>query len=219
MEKTQNKFTTFIRKNLSYIVVALCVLAIGLATIFVALKREMQDVDVSVTPDTEITIPDEPVISEPDDPVDVPVVNPSEPEEITFIMPVSTYSEIKSFSSLPVFNSTLERFSTHTGVDFYASEGTDVLCVLDGVIESVDNSLLTGYSVTVDHGDGLKTVYNSVTDIDELFVGKTVKKGDIIGAVSTTNRQEYKDGAHLHFEVIENGESIDPAKYLIFDEK
>jgi len=218
MEKTQNKFKTFLRKNLSYVVVALCVLAIGLATIFVALKKEMDSQDVLSSPETEI-IPDEPVISEPDNPTDVPVVNPSEPEEIVFIMPVASYTDVKYFSEMPTFNATLERYAVHTGTDFYASEGADVVAVYDGEVVSVENSLLTGYSVTVEHKDGLRTVYNSLADGDSVSVGQMVKKGDKLGTVSTTNRQEYSEGAHLHFEVLENGVSIDPAKYLMFDEK
>ena len=103
--------------------------------------------------------------------------------------------------------------------DFYASEGENVYAVYDGVVVGVENSLLTGYSVTIDHGEGLKTVYNSLSEDVVVTVGESVNQGDVIGAVSTTNRQEYKSGAHLHFEVHENGVSVDPATYLIFDEK
>ena len=46
-----------------------------------------------------------------------------------------------------------------------------------------------------------------------------MKKGDTIATVSDNNRQEYKDGAHLHFEVIENGKKIDPETYLLSAEK
>ena len=49
--------------------------------------------------------------------------------------------------------------------------------------------------------------------------GTIVKQGDVIGQVSTTNRQESKDGAHLHFEVKEDGQLINPEKYLVLDEK
>jgi murein DD-endopeptidase MepM/ murein hydrolase activator NlpD len=73
--------------------------------------------------------------------------------------------------------------------------------------------------VTIDHGNGLKTVYNSLADGDSVTEGQVVKAGDVIGQVSVTNRQEYKSGAHLHFEVLENGDSIDPIKYLNMDNK
>ena len=220
MEKTHNKFFTFLRRNLAYLVVALCVLAIGLATILTAVYKEGQIQDTSAIPDNDIII-DEPVISEPDDPSDLPVdapVNP-EPEIITFITPVQNFTSVEYFNQMPVFNATLGRYSNHTATDFYASEGENVYAVYDGVVVGVENSLLTGYSVTIDHGEGLKTVYNSLSEDVLVTVGESVNQGDVIGAVSTTNRQEYKSGAHLHFEVHENGVSVDPATYLIFDEK
>ena len=47
----------------------------------------------------------------------------------------------------------------------------------------------------------------------------SVKQGDVIGTVSENNKQEYKDGPHLHFEVIENDKNISPMKYLTVEEK
>ena len=78
---------------------------------------------------------------------------------------------------------------------------------------------MQGVTITIDHGNGLKTIYNSLADAESVFQGQTVKQGDVIGEVSTSNRQEYKDGAHLHFEVLENGEKVDPLKYLLIEEK
>ena len=71
--------------------------------------------------------------------------------------------------------------------------------------------MLTGTTVTIDHGNGLYTVYNSLESGDDVFVGQKVLQGAEIGAVSVTNRQESAGGAHLHFQVIENGAAIDPA--------
>lgn len=205
-----NNTTNFIKKNLSYIIVALCILAVGLSVIFVMLSQnesiEFQQTG-SIT-DSEPTTPDEPK----------PEVNPPE-EQVIFILPVESYSDVALYSETMAYNSTLKRFSSHMATDFFAAEGTSVYAVWDGVVESVENSLLTGYSVTIDHGDGLKTIYNSLEDSIEVESGATVKKGELIGRVSTTNRQESKEGAHLHFEVVENGASINPSKYLTIDEK
>jgi murein DD-endopeptidase MepM/ murein hydrolase activator NlpD len=123
------------------------------------------------------------------------------------------------YSETMVWSSTLNRFSSHTAIDFFANEGSSVFAVYDGVVKSVETSVLKGTTITIDHGNGLLTVYNSLADGDSVTVGQKVSKGQVIGQVSVTNRQEYKDGAHLHFEVIENGENIDPIKYLDIAEK
>jgi len=134
-------------------------------------------------------------------------------------MPVNNPTSIGAYSETMVWCSTMGRFESHMAIDFFAQEGESVLAVYDGVVESVESTLLEGVTVVLDHGNGLKTIYNSLADIDGVSVGQTVKQGQIIGEVSVSNRQEYKDGAHLHFEVKENGQTIDPVKYLSIDEK
>ena len=115
---------------------------------------------------------------------------------------------------------TLGWYYVHEGVDFTAAAGTEVLAADDGVVESVyKDDLLLGTEIVLSHGNGLKTLYRFVTEMDGLTVGKTVKKGDVIATVAEPTGNEYKDGAHLHFEVMENGKSVDPTKYLTLEEK
>lgn len=222
--KNSNKVITFLKRNAVYIVLVLCVLAIGLSTALLLVNDNGispdQSVDV-IEPDTpaDSVKPDVPDV--PDEPVDTPDTTPDTPvvvEKVTFIMPVDT-TNYTEFTSTMAFNSTLNRFTAHKAIDFFAEEGTSVYAVYDGVVESVTNDFLKGYTVTIDHGDGLKTVYNSLADGESVVEGQSVKKGDVIGSVSVTNRQEYKDGAHLHFEVYENDVAIDPIKYLDIVEK
>ena len=150
---------------------------------------------------------------------------PNEPEKpvsgkVSFIMPCEGASVIKSYTeNTLVFNSTLGAYMGHMGIDFAASEGAEVVCVYDGVIESITTSYLTGTTVIVNHGNDLKTVYNSIDANEALYEGATVKQGAVLGYVSANNLQEYKDGPHLHFEVIKGGDKINPNDYLIGDEK
>ena len=197
-----NNVVNFIKKNLSYIVVALCILAVGLSVIFVMASQAQTDY--------------KPVSGkvEPTEPAEQP---PAE-ETVNFILPVKDYSDVETYAETMSYKSTLKRFSAHLATDFYAAEGTPVYAVYGGTVESVENSLLKGFTVVIDHGNGLKTVYNSLEDADEVEKGDKVNKGDLIGRVSSTNRQESKQ-AHLHFEVLENGASINPNKYLTIDEK
>jgi murein DD-endopeptidase MepM/ murein hydrolase activator NlpD len=117
-------------------------------------------------------------------------------------------------------NKTLDAYYVHTGVDFSASAGTEVLAVEKGVVESIyKDDLLLGTEIVLDHGDGLKTVYRFVTEAEGLKVGDRVEKGQVIACVAEANGNEYKDGAHLHFEVRKDGKTVDPATYLTMEEK
>lgn len=157
--------------------------------------------------------PDEPV-DKPDEPDTKPTV------KISFVMPVENATILTDYTATSVvFNKTLNVYTGHLAIDFAAEAGTAVKAVFDGVVESVETSYLTGTTVTIKHNDNLKTVYNSIEADEKLIAGATIKQGDVIGAVSDNNKQEYKDGAHLHFEVYENGKKISPYKYLAITEK
>jgi murein DD-endopeptidase MepM/ murein hydrolase activator NlpD len=120
------------------------------------------------------------------------------------IMPVATVSVLNDYGFY--HNQTLNTYHEHTGIDFSAEAGTDVFAVAGGVVESVyTDDILLGTEIVVDHGDGLKTVYRFVTEAEGLKVGDKVEKGEVIATVAEANGNEYKDGAHLHFEVFENG--------------
>lgn len=202
-----NKAVLFLRRNAVYLILAFCILAIGLsATLMMVNGKDGANVPV-INPDNEQLEPD---VNEPTTPSGT---------EIIFVMPVSNATGIDDYSEMPVFNPTLNRYEAHLAVDFFAPEGSSVLAVYDGTVESVTNTLLHGTTITIDHGNGLKSIYNSVADGEMVTVGQQVSKGQVIGEVSTTNKQEYKEGSHLHFEVMENDIIVDPAKYLVFEEK
>ena len=143
-----------------------------------------------------------------------PVVN----TPVGMMMPLETVSIANDYGFY--HNKTLNNYYEHKGVDFSAEVGAEVLAVQDGVIESIyKDDVLTGTEITVDHGNGVKTVYRFVTVNEDLTVGTEVKRGDCIATVAEARGEEYKDGAHLHFEVKKGGETIDPAEYLTFEEK
>jgi murein DD-endopeptidase MepM/ murein hydrolase activator NlpD len=141
------------------------------------------------------------------------------PTIITFTMPVENGIISKEYTdNTVVFNPTLGVYSAHLAIDITGAEGARVLCAYSGVVESIDTSYLQGTVVTINHGDGLKTVYSSLEVDENLYVGQTLNAGDEIGVISTTNRQEYKEGAHLHFETIKNDVKVDPTDYLVIEE-
>ena len=138
---------------------------------------------------------------------------------IVFDMPVNGTIIKEYVAAGVVYNQTLGVYTGHKAIDFAAEEGALVSACYDGVIESITSGKLEGTTLTIDHGNGLKTVYNSIEVDENISVGNRISKGDTIGTVSTNNRKEFKDGAHLHFEVLENGVKINPEKYLLIEEK
>lgn len=99
----------------------------------------------------------------------------------------------------------------HKGWDIAGSSGICIMSVQSGTVVGV-NSAGNGYglNVTISHGNGLRTLYAHCSDI-YVSVGQKVSRGQIIAAVGNTGRST---GPHLHFEVLKNGTSIDPAVYL-----
>lgn len=161
-----------------------------------------KDSNVVVVPTPDPKPDDEPVITTPEG----------------MILPLSTASVLNDYGFY--HNQTLNNYYEHKGVDFTAEVGAQVLAVDDGVVESIfSGDVLTGTEITVDHGDGVKSVYRFVNANESLSVGMKVKQGDIIGSVAEATGEEYKDGAHLHFEIRKDGKSVDPATYLTFEEK
>ena len=139
-------------------------------------------------------------------------------EELEMQMPIEVASVSNEFGFY--YNQTLDCYYHHEGVDFQTEAGTAVLAVKSGVVESIySGDILKGTEIVLDHGNGLKTLYRFVNVVDGLAVGDKVEQGDMIAVVAEATGDEYKDGAHLHFEILENGKTVDPTAHLEFFEK
>lgn len=138
---------------------------------------------------------------------------------ITFTSPVLNGTIIKGFSNTELqYNQTLKQWEAHFGVDFGASSGTNVVACYDGTVESVYSNTLEGSVIKINHGNGLVTVYKSLSGVT-LLEGTKVNKGDILGQASASASSELKDGDHVHFEVWKDGSLVDPSNYLSLSDK
>lgn len=133
-------------------------------------------------------------------------------------VPVKTVSIVNDYGFY--HNKTLNCYYEHTGVDFATETGAEVLAVEDGKVESIHkDDVLLGTQIVIAHADGVKSVYRFVNEAEGLKVGDSVVKGQVIATVAEATGDEYKDGAHLHFEIIKNDVSVDPSVYLTLEEK
>ncbi|WP_455836995.1 M23 family metallopeptidase [Pseudarthrobacter siccitolerans] len=99
----------------------------------------------------------------------------------------------------------------HTGLDLVASCQTAVFAAGAGtVVEAGWSAYGGGNRIVVDHGNGLKSTYNHLASI-ETSVGAAVTAGQRLAAAGTTGNST---GCHLHFEVLFNGQTVDPQGWL-----
>ena len=94
----------------------------------------------------------------------------------------------------------------HNGIDIVAPEGTDVKSAIYGTVSEAGYNAEKGYFVIIER-DNVQTVYASLTQDMQVKKGDTVLRGQTIGRVGKTGPST---GAHLHFEVLINGEYFDP---------
>jgi hypothetical protein len=98
----------------------------------------------------------------------------------------------------------------HTGDDLAAPMGTPVYDVFPGKVIAAGPNDGYGNQIVVQHAGGVASAYNHLSAI-LVPVGATVNAGQLIGRVGSTGMST---GAHLHFEIRQNGRPIDPAPFM-----
>mgnify|MGYP002631238942 CR=1 FL=1 len=98
----------------------------------------------------------------------------------------------------------------HDGLDLAAPEGTPIRPVRPGIVRFAGEIDGYGLSVIVDHGNGIESLYAHCSEL-AVEKGEAVGYADAIGRVGSTGRST---GPHLHLEIRDNDEPIDPATFF-----
>lgn len=101
----------------------------------------------------------------------------------------------------------------HLGTDIANDVGTPIDAGNDGVVTLSDRLHLYGNAIIIDHGQGVSTSYNHLSEIG-VNVGDTVKKGQRIGLMGATGQAT---GSHLHWGMVVNGFAVDPEEWTDSD--
>jgi murein DD-endopeptidase MepM/ murein hydrolase activator NlpD len=122
--------------------------------------------------------------------------------------PISRYSLTSPWGvRRDPFNNQL---AMHNGLDMAAPTGTEIKARAPGKVTFAGRNGVYGNMVEIDHGHGIRTRYGHMSAIS-VKQGQTVVARDRLGAVGSTGRST---APHLHYEVLFNGKTMDPRKFV-----
>ncbi|HJQ70055.1 MAG TPA: M23 family metallopeptidase [Blastocatellia bacterium] len=98
----------------------------------------------------------------------------------------------------------------HEGLDIAVDFGTPVNTTADGLVVWAAPHAGYGNLVVVYHSNGITTRYGHLSRIT-VETGQRVRRGDQIGHAGSTGRST---GPHVHYEIRENDQPVDPGRYL-----
>ncbi|WP_373166528.1 murein hydrolase activator EnvC [Agathobaculum sp. Marseille-P7918] len=129
----------------------------------------------------------------------------------TFVWPTpscTTTSSVYGYRVHPIYGTV----KFHAGEDIPASYGAEILAAASGTVTTA--GWVSGYGnyTVIDHGGGTMTAYGHQSSI-LVSVGQHVEQGQLIGYVGSTGNST---GPHLHFEVYQNGSTVDPKSFFSF---
>ncbi|MCX7841703.1 MAG: peptidoglycan DD-metalloendopeptidase family protein [Clostridia bacterium] len=104
----------------------------------------------------------------------------------------------------------LKKYRMHTGIDINAASGASIIAANKGTVMLSGWQSGYGYTVIVDHGGGISTLYAHCSRL-VAAVGQNVEAGEVIAKVGSTG---LSTGSHLHFEVRNNGTPVNPLDYV-----
>lgn len=213
----RNKFVNFLsdKKDLLIFIGILILTFVSVITIATLASRDKEE------PVTNVGAPvEDPETQTPDKEI-IPPITDVKPEQVfTFALPIDgEYVVAREFfdindettiTSAVMSNGTTYREST--GISYAKADNSifDVLCSYPGEVVKIEGNddSLEGYTITVAVGEGLYTVYSSLSEVN-VEIGENVDLKQKIG-VSGTSINDLDAKIHVHFQVIKDNEFINP---------
>ncbi len=112
-----------------------------------------------------------------------------------------------------IYFATLDQYRCNPAIFIQASVGTEVVSCTDGVVTAIEEDEELGKTLTVDLGDGYQAVYGQLENI-QVAQDSKISAGDTIANVSAPSKYFGVEGSHLYFQMLKDGEAINPRAYL-----
>lgn len=230
MNNKFNKVKQFFKKEGFYVILFVCLCAVAtVAAVTVGRNNsknsEKDNVALEQTEKEVVTQPEKPEnalqVQENLEPVPT-VKNDKETQAVSAQTKISLNNPVvgtlaRAYSEDPVYWTTTKDYKTHLAMDIKAEKGTAVVAANAGVVKNVGMNT-EGKYVEIDHQNGITTVYGNLQEQVLVKVGDTVTNGQEIGAIGETTNLAYEEyGSYLHFQVLQDGKAVDPAKYVSYE--
>ncbi len=132
----------------------------------------------------------------------------------SFVRPIAGETIGVFSSDALVFNETFMDWRTHEGIDIKAAVGDKVMAISAGTVSDLYEDDLMGTTVVISHKNNLTSIYSNLAATPTVEKGDSVRAGDVIGAVGETAIGESGSEPHLHFAMQKNGVAVNPDDYL-----
>ena len=159
----------------------------------------------------EISV-DEPVIIEANAGAEAPPLSFSA-ETDQLLWPIAGNILMDYSMDKTVYFSTLDQYKYNPAIIIEGSVDQNVLSAASGKVISIENVDETGTTITMDIGSGYQVIYGQLKE-PAVQQGDYVQAGALIGYVAEPTRFYSKEGSNLYFQVLKDGESINPKELL-----
>ena len=112
-----------------------------------------------------------------------------------------------------VFFQTLEQYKYNPAMIISGEVGETITASAAGIVTNIEETAQTGTTVSLDMGNGYTAVYGQLTDV-ALSAGDYVNAGEKIGNLSEPTKYYSIEGPNLYFEIIKDGEPVDPMNFM-----
>ncbi len=151
---------------------------------------------------------------EPDD-----IEYPTEPDPVSYEIyakPAEGYIDKEYSDDELIYSVTMGDYRTHNGIDITGDPGSAVKAINAGVVEDIYFDSFYGYTVKINHGDGIVAYYMNLSEDlpSGLVKGTKVSHGQIIGGIGNSAAVESAEVSHLHLSITVNGKYVDPREIL-----
>ena len=135
-------------------------------------------------------------------------------KEITFVKPTEGEIICEYAKDNLIYSETLKEWVTHMAIDIKADKTSVIKSAAEGTVKSIVNDPRYGLTIVISHDEGYETVYSNLLTAEFVVEGEEVTQGQTIGTAGNTAAFESGMECHLHFELLKDGEYLDPTIYL-----